>query len=33
MSIKVNIEIVKGSHDKYYDTIRILGEIIKRNTI
>ncbi len=33
MSIKVNVEIVKGSHDKYYDTIRILGEAIKRNTI
>jgi voltage-gated potassium channel len=32
MSIKVNVEIVKGSHDKYYDTISILGESIKRNT-
>ena len=32
MSIKVNVEIVKGRHDKYYDTISILGEAIKRNT-
>jgi len=30
MSIKVNVEIMKGSHEKYYKTIGLLGESIKQ---
>ncbi len=31
MSIKVNVELIKGGHEKYYESIGILGNSIKEN--
>jgi len=32
MSIKVNVQIVKGAHDNYYDSLGVLGDSIKKIT-